>query len=206
MLLHSRVLFRASLARLLASVSWLELTAECSDTIEALEKLPDAAPDIVLFDFGAWQSFVAAARDAGYRGRFLAIADEIEPRSCIRALGEGISGVVPGSDSPDNLVHAIQAAARGAVWIDQSVIQELAARYPWHEDLCLDNLPEREQAVLKGIIGGLTNRKIACRIGTSEATVKATLQQLFAKTGVRTRSQLVRILLASGPANTCRGD
>ena len=42
---------------------------------------------------------------------------------------------------------------------------------------------------------GLTNKEIAERIGVSESSVKATLQQLFSKTGVRTRSQLVRIAL-----------
>jgi DNA-binding CsgD family transcriptional regulator len=38
-------------------------------------------------------------------------------------------------------------------------------------------------------------RKIAARIGVSEGSVKSTLQQLFSKTGVRTRSQLLRIVL-----------
>ena len=66
------------------------------------------------------------------------------------------------------------------------------------EDLRLDSLAGREQAVLRGILSGLTNRKIADRLGLSEAAVKATLQQLFDKTGVRTRSQLVRIMLADG--------
>ena len=43
----------------------------------------------------------------------------------------------------------------------------------------LDALAEREQAVLRGILSGLSNRKIADRIGASEASVKGTLQQLF---------------------------
>lgn len=42
---------------------------------------------------------------------------------------------------------------------------------------------------------GLANKEIAARIGVSESSVKASLQQLFSKTGVRTRSQLVRIVL-----------
>jgi two-component system, NarL family, nitrate/nitrite response regulator NarL len=85
--------------------------------------------------------------------------------------------------------------ANGESWVDRKVIQLLADRYPQHEELHLDGLAEREQAVLRGILSGLTNRKIADQIGLSEATVKATLQNLFHKTGVRTRSQLVRIML-----------
>jgi transposase len=46
---------------------------------------------------------------------------------------------------------------------------------------------------LSGVFEGLINKEIAERIGVSESSVKATLQQLFSKTGVRTRSQLVRI-------------
>jgi DNA-binding NarL/FixJ family response regulator len=160
------------------------------------KSLADTRPDVVLFDFGIWPDLVTTARDAGYQGKFLAIAEEIDPAGCVRALSQGVSGVVLGSDSPTRLVQAIHVVASGAAWVDQGVIQFLADRYPHHEDLRLDSLAEREQAVIRGILSGLTNRKIADRIGTSESTVKATLQQLFDKTGVRTRSQLVRIMLA----------
>jgi len=54
---------------------------------------------------------------------------------------------------------------------------------------------EREQQVLSFVFEGLANKEIAARIGVSEGSVKSTLQQLFSKTGVRTRSQLVRIVL-----------
>jgi len=49
--------------------------------------------------------------------------------------------------------------------------------------------------VLSFVFEGLANKQIAERIKVSESSVKATLQQLFAKTGVRTRSQLVRVAL-----------
>lgn len=53
----------------------------------------------------------------------------------------------------------------------------------------------REQEVLRHVIEGLANKEIACELGISESAVKNTIQQLFAKTGVRTRSQLVRVAL-----------
>ena len=58
-----------------------------------------------------------------------------------------------------------------------------------------EQFTERERHVLSYIFEGLANKEIAERIGVSESSVKATLQQLFSKTGVRTRSQLVRIAL-----------
>jgi two-component system, NarL family, nitrate/nitrite response regulator NarL len=196
MLLHTQVLFRTSLARLLATERDFELVAECANAAEALQSLADTKPDVILFDFGIWQDFIPAARDAGYQGKFLAIAEEIDTLHCVRALSRGVSGVVLACDSPDRLIQAIHVVMSGAAWVDQSTIQHLADRYPYYEDLRLDTLAERQQAVLKGILGGLTNRRIAEQIGASESTVKATLQQLFDKTGVRTRSQLVRIMLA----------
>jgi DNA-binding NarL/FixJ family response regulator len=195
LLLHPRALFRTSLARLLATERDFELVAECAHSPEALEVLATAQPAVILFDFNVWQDFVPAAREAGYAGKFLAMAEEIDPAHCVRALSQGVSGVVLGGDSPNRLVQAIHVVDSGVAWVDQSIIQLLADRYPHHEDLRLDSLAEREQAVLKGILAGLTNRKIADQIGASESTVKATLQHLFDKTGVRTRSQLVRIML-----------
>jgi DNA-binding NarL/FixJ family response regulator len=56
-------------------------------------------------------------------------------------------------------------------------------------------LTERERQVISFVLDGLTNKEIADRLGLSETAVKGTLQQLFKKVGVRTRSQLVRIAL-----------
>jgi two-component system, LuxR family, sensor kinase FixL len=56
-------------------------------------------------------------------------------------------------------------------------------------------LNNRELDVLKLVVQGLANKEIASRMGISESGVKNTLQQLFAKTEVRTRSQLVRVAL-----------
>ena len=53
----------------------------------------------------------------------------------------------------------------------------------------------REQQVLVGAFEGLANKQIADRLQVSESSVKATLQQLFQKTEIRRRSQLVRIAL-----------
>lgn len=195
-LVHPRALFRTSLARLLAGERDFELVGECANAQEGLQSIADSKPSVILLDFGLWHDFVPAAHDGGYQGWFLTIAEEIDPAHCVRALSQGVSGVVLGEDPPDRLIQAIHVVAGGAAWVDQSVIRLLADRYPHHEDFRLDSLAQREQAVLKGILAGLTNRRIAVQIGASESTVKATLQHLFDKTGVRTRSQLVRIMLA----------
>jgi two-component system, LuxR family, sensor kinase FixL len=57
------------------------------------------------------------------------------------------------------------------------------------------SLNSRELEVLRLVVQGLANKEIASRMSLSESGVKNTLQQLFSKTEVRTRSQLVRVAL-----------
>ena len=57
------------------------------------------------------------------------------------------------------------------------------------------SLTDRESEVLRCLVQGMANKEIAARMEISESAVKNTLQQLFAKTNVRTRSQLVRVAL-----------
>ena len=63
------------------------------------------------------------------------------------------------------------------------------------EDRARVALTDRETEVLRSLVQGLANKEIASRMEVSESTVKNTLQQLFAKTNVRTRAQLVRVAL-----------
>jgi two-component system sensor kinase FixL len=57
------------------------------------------------------------------------------------------------------------------------------------------SLSSREMEVLRFLVQGLANKEIAIRMEVSESTIKNTLQQLFAKSDVRTRAQLVRVAL-----------
>jgi len=52
-----------------------------------------------------------------------------------------------------------------------------------------------EQQYLQRLLEGMSNKEIAAELGSSESAIKSLLQALFAKTGVRTRTQLVRIIL-----------
>jgi two-component system, NarL family, nitrate/nitrite response regulator NarL len=117
----------------------------------------------------------------------------------------GASGIFLKSDGPERLVQAIRLIHTGGVWIDQKTIRLLAEqcenspRPMAHSPLAF--LDEREQKVLLGILGGLTNSAIGTGMGISETSVKNTLQKLFAKTGVRKRSQLVRLAMEGSLGN-----
>jgi len=81
------------------------------------------------------------------------------------------------------IADVTEDAATGASNVQPSELRERMA------------LNSRETDVLRLLVQGLANKEIAAQMEISESAVKNTIQQLFAKTGVRTRSQLVRAAL-----------
>ncbi|MGA9625311.1 MAG: response regulator transcription factor [Bryobacteraceae bacterium] len=200
LLLDDHVLFREGLSRLLASEPDFEMVGNCGTSAEALDVLKGSPVDIVLLDFDLGDDhgsqFIAAARRAGYPGKILMVTAGMDAAESSIALQLGASGIFLKHNSPVTLAKAIRLVASGEMWVDQRVIHLMADGIHRREGLGFQKvLTEREQQVLRGIFEGLSNKEIAARLGVSESAVKATLQQLFQKTRVRTRSQLVRIAL-----------
>lgn len=203
-LLDSHCLFRTSLARLLAAESDLDVVGECGAASEVLELLKRCLVDLVLLDEDlgaeAVTALISAVRAAGYRGRFLTLAGRTDAEAAAMALKLGASGIFLKCETPDRLVQAIRFLASGGMWVDPATLQLLAHRcvnqtVPPSGHTPDDLVEEREQKVLAGILDGLTNKKIGDSMGLSEGTVKNILQGLFSRTGVRKRSQLVRLAL-----------
>jgi DNA-binding NarL/FixJ family response regulator len=199
LLLDDHVLFREGLRRLLVSEADFETVAECSTSAEALDVLSRATIDIVLLDFDLEEEtgarFISAAAASGYSGKILMVTAGMSPLDMAVANKLGISGIFLKHSSPATLLHAIRTVADGGEWMDPKIAQlgSDAAKSEMHAEK--EPLTQREQQVLRSVFEGLTNKEIAYRIGASQSSVKATLQNLFEKTGVRTRSQLVRIAI-----------
>jgi DNA-binding NarL/FixJ family response regulator len=208
LLVDDHVLFRQSLSRLLASEAEFEVVADCGTAAEALDLLQrEAVVDIVLLDFDLGHDhgshFIAASRRAGSTAKILMVTAGMTAAESGTALRLGASGIFLKQGSPSALVQAIRLVTGGAMWVDQHIIQQMAAQVD--EQKASDDRPhltEREQHVLQGVFEGLANKEIGARLGVSESAVKATLQQLFRKTRVRTRSQLVRVALEGSFATT----
>jgi two-component system, NarL family, nitrate/nitrite response regulator NarL len=202
-LVDAQALFRTSLSRFLATQPYLEVVGECGTAGEALELLSGSAVDITLLDLALrtqdGEELIPAARRAGYQGRFLVVAGGADATELAHTISLGASGIFLKSEPPERLVQAIRLVASGAVWVDPKAIQlladQLADRPVVAHPKSADVLTEKEEKVLLGILGGLTNRKIGDSLGLPEGTVKSVVQQLFLRAGVRTRSQLVRMAL-----------
>ena len=197
LLLDDHVLFREGLRRLLVSEPDFETVAECGTPAEALEFLARSPVDIVLLDFDldneTGTRFTACALAAGYRGKILMVTAGMNPLDTSVARRLGVSGVFLKHDSPRALLSAIRTVAAGGEWTGETPPRQTA--YPESGATTIEGLTPREQQVLRSVFEGLTNKEISHRIGASLSVVKATLQSLFEKTGVRTRGQLVRIAI-----------
>jgi DNA-binding NarL/FixJ family response regulator len=203
LLVDDHVLFRESLGRLLASEPDFEVAGQCGSCAEALAFLARDHADMVLLDLdlpdGRGVGFIPSARDAGYRGKVLLVTGAVDAETSSEALQKGVCGIVLKHNPVGSLLRAIRTTAAGDLWLDPKVVEYLAMRAPrsvarpW-----MEALTERESAVLQLLLEGLTNRSIAERLSLTEGSVKSTLQALFEKSQVRTRSQLVRMSI-EGP-------
>jgi DNA-binding NarL/FixJ family response regulator len=196
LLLDDHILFREGLRRLLASERDFETVAECGTAAEALAVLARTEVDIVLLDFDLEDStgvrFIASATAGGYPGKILMVTAGMSPLDISVARTLGISGIFLKHNSPKSLLEAIRTVAGGGLWMDPKMALSGDARV---KKSASEQLTPREKKILRGVFEGLTNKEMAHQIGVSQSSVKATLQRLFEKMGVRTRGQLVRIAI-----------
>lgn len=200
LVLDDHALFRESVSRLLDSEPGFEVVAHCATIEEALQVLRRKAVDLILLDFDLGErdgrDFLRLAADQGFKGRTLVVTAGVEPVAMSELIRAGISGVFRKHDSATLLAQGIREVMAGKFWLEQRELQNaLNAEAATPKSSSTRSFTEREQQVLSFVFEGLANKEIAARIGASEGSVKSTLQQLFSKTGVRTRSQLVRIVL-----------
>jgi two-component system, NarL family, nitrate/nitrite response regulator NarL len=200
LLLDDHALFRESVSRLLSAEPGFDVVAHCGTIEEALQVLRRKSIDLVLLDFDLGErdgrEFLRLAKEQGFNGKILVVTAGVDAGAVSELIRSGISGVFRKHDSAALLAQGIREVMAGKVWLNQDQLQtalttEVASPNPG----LTRRFTERERHVLSFVFEGLANKEIAARIGVSEGSVKSTLQQLFSKTGVRTRSQLVRIVL-----------
>ncbi len=195
LLIDDHSLFREAIARLLGGESDFQVVGECASVEEGIGLLPAANADVVLLDInlGLQQggAFLNLARKQGFAGKVLVVTAGVSKTEAARLMERGCSGIILKHERPQLLVERIR-----------SVMLETADHLPIRPTDYdkLDPSGEagarpftlRERQILRGVFSGKTNKEIAFSLKVSEPLVKSVLQQVFAKTGARTRSQLVR--------------
>lgn len=197
LLIDDHSLFREAIARLLAAQPDFEIAGACATVEEGVSIVKQTPVDMVLLDInlGSQQggAFFKLARAEGFNGKILVVTAGVSKLETTRLSHRGCSGIFLKQEGPQLLIETIRGIMNGAgdQTLPTAALQqpETTARevpYP---------LTRRERQVLRGVFNGQANKEIAFGLGISEPLVKSIMQQLFTKTGVRNRSQLIIVAI-----------
>ena len=200
LLVDDHSLFREGLSRLLEAEPGFRIAGNCASASEALVVLDKEQVDIVLLDYDLGDEqgsmFLENSKRKGFEGRVLMVTAGMSDAGTLRAFELGAAGIFLKHSPPSELVQAIYHVIGGDTWLDPRAMRSVVAGATDKTGgPSSQTLNQRERAVLKAVFEGFSNKEIADKLQISEYSVKWVLQQLFDKTGVRTRSQLVRIAL-----------
>jgi len=190
-------LFRDGLVRLLSADPEFEIVG-IEGTLEgALAVLPSLDVDVLLLDylFGdqSASGLVATLRARGFAGKILLVTAGLPDREARQMIGSGVAGIFHKQHAADDLKRSIREVFEGRVLVDEHYLRKLMQVAAADDSKA--RWTDRERQILRFLMEGLANKEIAAQLALSESAVKAALQVLFNKTGVRTRSQLVRVAL-----------
>jgi DNA-binding NarL/FixJ family response regulator len=200
-------LFRESLGRLLQATPEFRVVGQCSTVAEAVDTLSETKADVVLLDYdlGEEQGFSLFAKMKEHQvdTKVLMVTAGMSDAATLNIMEAGASGIFLKHSSLDQLLAAIHQVANGEIWLDTGAVRTLIAGRITQPESIVGSRPltSRQSAVIRGVLDGLTNKEIGLKLNTSEGSVKAVIQELFRKAGVRTRSQLVRIAIEKHSAD-----
>lgn len=200
LLVDDHAMFREGLARTLEREHDFSLAGQSGSSAEALSMLPSIGETGVVLldvDLGSHRAleFVEAAKRQGFQGHILVLTAGVSGQEALQLVQAGVHGILHKHHTTQVLCRAIRKVVAGEACLEQEYLTSLFQSVDRTRASGPPKLTERDRAVLRYILQGLTNKDIGAHINISEGAVKASLRQLFEKLGVRTRAQLVKVAL-----------
>jgi DNA-binding NarL/FixJ family response regulator len=195
MLVDDHAVLRDGLKNIFDFEDDITVIGEADSGENALEKLKQLEPDIIIMDINMPEmngvEATAQVKQRYPHVKVLMLTMHNEDEYLMAALREGADGYLL-KDSPSNqVVEAIRKVAKGESILHPEMTKKLI---DYHQLKPQDNdtqLTDREQEVLMCLVEGLSNKDIAKSLFISDKTVKIHVSKIFKKLGVKSRSQAV---------------
>ena len=189
------------LAEALARNTGIEVLGFSSDPLEIVRILRSCPIDVLLVSARLHEeperglSLVQQLRMEHSGLKAVALLDSSRHEVVVQAFRSGVCGVFCRKTSISLLSKCVAAVYRGEIWANSEelnfVLAALASTEPHKfESKRLALLTRREEAVVKSLVEGLTNREIAQTLAISQHTVKNYIFKIFDKLGVSNRVEL----------------
>ncbi|ROQ66639.1 LuxR family two component transcriptional regulator [Streptomyces sp. 840.1] len=196
-----QVMVRQGFTVLLNAESGIEVVGQAVDGVDAVEKVGQLSPDVVLMDIrmprlGGIEATRRVTQTPGSEVKVLVLTTFDLDEYVYEALRSGASGFLLKDASADELAQAVRVVAAGDALLAPSITKRLIAEFsrvsaplrpPSRERL--GDLTGRETEVLSLVAQGLSNAEIAGRLVVAEQTVKTHVSRILVKLGLRDRTQ-----------------
>jgi DNA-binding NarL/FixJ family response regulator len=205
LLVDDHWLVRASLKSLLDEVAGVEVVAEASNGREALERIAQHRPDLVLMDISMpGLNGVEATRrivDEHPDVRVIVLSMHGSDEHVLRALRAGASGYVLKGSAPRELELAIEAVAQGQIFLSPAISKHVIEIYlsrTADKTSSLDQLTPRQREILQLIAEGNSSKQIANMLDTSVKTIESHRASLMGRLDIHDIAGLVRYAVRHG--------
>jgi DNA-binding NarL/FixJ family response regulator len=204
LIVDDHAVVREGLRTYLALQDGIEVVGEAADGDAALDQAAALDPDVILMDLvmpqrdgiGAMQ----ALRARGATARVIVLTSFTDDDRIMPAIQAGAAGYLLKNVEPRELSRAVRAAHAGEALLDPAVAARLVEAVVAQRAEAPPDLTPREHDVLRLIVAGMANKRIARELGLSEKTVKAHVGHLLAKLGVADRTQAALLAVRTGLA------